>query len=166
MQEMGLTPPPHIIPCLSARLRGLSLHHKLDFPCPLPPSLPLTRSPSPILIPTTTSRPLEGSGPVHSQRRSQSGFQTQKMVPRDTKQWERMRLITEYRRVAGRIGQQAALDCFEAVCRTGVDEMFHDMMECYDCVQNGEVVYCEKSEYNGNHPFHQCLYSPGTGCCP
>ena len=89
-----------------------------------------------------------------------------KMVPWDTKQRERMRLITEYRRVAKRIGQQAALDCFEVVWRTGVDEMFHDMMGCHDCVQNGEVVYCEKSEYNWNHPFHQCLYGPGTGCCP
>ena len=88
------------------------------------------------------------------------------MVPRDTKQWERMRLITEYRWVAGRIGQQAALDCFEAVWNTGMDEMFHDMMGCHDCVQNGEVVYCEKSKYNRNHPFHQFLYGPGTGCCP
>ena len=72
----------------------------------------------------------------------------QKMVPQDTRQRERMRLITEYRWVAGRIGQQAALDCFEAVWRTGVDEMFHDVMGCHDCVQNGEVVYCEKSKYN------------------
>ena len=90
----------------------------------------------------------------------------QKMVPQDTKQRERMRLITEYRRVAGRIGQQAALDCLEVVWNTGMDEMFHDMMGCYNCVQNREVVYCEKSKYNQSHPFHQCLYGPGTGCCP
>ena len=50
------------------------------------------------------------------------------MVPWDTKQWERMGLITEYRRVAKRTGQQAALDCFEVVWRTGVDEIFHDVM--------------------------------------
>ena len=50
------------------------------------------------------------------------------MMPRDTKQQERMRLITEYRWVAGRIRQQAALDCFEAVWNTGMDEMFHDVM--------------------------------------
>ena len=68
MQEMGLTPPPHIIPRLNARLQGQSLHHKLDLPCPLPPSPPLTRSPSPILIPTTTSCPFEGSGPIRSRR--------------------------------------------------------------------------------------------------
>ena len=148
MREMGLTPPPHIIPCLSACLRGLSLCHKLDLPRPLPPSPPLTCSLSPILIPTTTSHPFENSGPIHFWQRSRSGFQTQKMVPRDMKQRERMRLITEYCRVARRIGQQAALDCFQAVWRTGVDEMFHDMMGCHDCVQNGEVVYCEKSKYN------------------
>ena len=163
---MGLTPPPHIIPRLSARLRGQSLRHKLDLPCPLPPSPPLTCSPSPILIPTTTFCSFEGSGPIRSWRRSWSGYQTQKMVPWDMKQRERMRLITEYCRVAGRIRQQAALDCFEAVWNTGMDEMFHDVMGCHDCVQNGEVVYCEKSKYNRNHPFHQCLYSPGTGCCP
>ena len=90
----------------------------------------------------------------------------QKMVPRDMKQQERMRLIVEYQWVANRIGQQAALDCFEAVWNTGMDEMFHDMMGCHDCIQNKEVVYCEKSKYNRNHLFHQCLYSPGTGCCP
>ena len=90
----------------------------------------------------------------------------QKMVPRDTKQQERMRLITEYCWVAKRIRQQAALDCFEAVWNTEMDEMFHDVMGCHDCVQNREVVYCEKSKYNWNHPFHQCLYGPGTGCCP
>ena len=45
MREMGLTPPPHIIPRLSARLRGLSLCHKLDLPRPIPP--PQTRPPLP-----------------------------------------------------------------------------------------------------------------------
>ena len=82
------------------------------------------------------------------------------MVPQDTKQQERMRLITEYRRVAGRIGQQAALDCFEVVWRTGVDEMFHDMMGCHDCVQNGEVVYCEKSKYNVRNVIKIPFFSP------
>ena len=48
----------------------------------------------------------------------------QKMVPRDTKQQERMRLITEYRWVAKRIGQQAALDCFEVVWNTGMCENY------------------------------------------
>ena len=66
MQEMGLTLPPHIIPRLSACLQGKSLRHKLDPPRPLPPSLPLTCGPSPILILTTTSHPFEGSGPIHS----------------------------------------------------------------------------------------------------
>ena len=73
----------------------------------------------------------------------------QKMVPRDTKQRERMRLITEYRRVAGRIGQQAALDCSEAVWKTGMDEMFLDVMGCHDCVQNGEVVYLRRVSTTG-----------------
>ena len=62
------------------------------------------------------------------------------MVPRDMKQQERMRLITEYCQVAKRIGQQAALDCFESVCNTGMDEMFHDVVVCHDCVQNGELL--------------------------
>ena len=76
------------------------------------------------------------------------------MVPWDMKQREKMRLITEYRRVAGRIRQQAALDCFEAVWRTGVDEMFHDVMGCHDCVQNREVVYCEKSKCQADVTFY------------
>ena len=88
------------------------------------------------------------------------------MVPQDTKQQERMRLITEYWRIEKRIGQLAALDCFEVVFKTGVDELFHDVVCCQDCFQNREVVYCEKSKYNRNHLFHQCLYGPGTGCCP
>ena len=39
----------------------------------------------------------------------------EKMVPWDTKPRERMRLIVEYRWVVKRIGQQAVLDCLEAV---------------------------------------------------
>ena len=41
--------------------------------------------------------------------------------------------------MANRIGQQAALDCFKVVWNTGMDELFHDVMGCHDCVQNGEV---------------------------
>ena len=80
MQEMGLTLPPHIITCLSGCLQGLSLRHKLDLPRPLPPSPPLTHSPSLILILMTTSRPFRDSSPVRSWRQSRSGFQTQKIV--------------------------------------------------------------------------------------
>ena len=67
------------------------------------------------------------------------------MVPQDTKEQERMRLITEYWWVAKRIGQQAALDCLKVVWNTGMDEMFHDMMGCYNCVQNGEQLLPEGS---------------------
>ena len=75
-----------------------------------------------------------------------------------------MRLITEYQHMEKRIVQLAALDHFKVVLKTAVDELLHDVMGCHDCVQDGEVVYCEKSKYNQNHPFHQCLYGPGTGC--
>ena len=39
--------------------------------------------------------------------------------------------------MAGRIGQQAALDCFEAVWRTGVDEMFHDVWDVMTVFRTG-----------------------------
>ena len=65
-----------------------------------------------------------------------------------------------------RIGQLAALDCFEVVWNIGVDELEHDVLGCHECCHSGEIVYCKKSKYNKERPFHQCLYCPGTGCCP
>ena len=54
------------------------------------------------------------------------------------------------------LGLQEALECFQKVVDLGKEELEHDVMGCWDCWVQGHVVYCEKSKFHPNHPYHRC----------
>ena len=54
------------------------------------------------------------------------------------------------------IGLQEALECFQKAVDLGKEELEHDVMGCWDCWVQGDVVYCEKSKFHLNHPHHRC----------
>ena len=54
------------------------------------------------------------------------------------------------------VGLQEALDCFQSVLDSGREVLEHDAMSCGDCWVNGDIVYCERSKYHPNHPYHCC----------
>ena len=54
------------------------------------------------------------------------------------------------------IGLQEALECFQKAVDSGKEELEHDVMGCWDCWVQGDVVYCEKSKFHPNHPHHGC----------
>src|ERR1700743_2916604 len=54
------------------------------------------------------------------------------------------------------IGLQEALECFQKAVDLGREELEHDVMSCRDCWVHGDIVYCERSKYHPNHPYHQC----------
>ena len=54
------------------------------------------------------------------------------------------------------ISLQEALECFQKALDSGREELEHDVMGCQDCWVHGDIMYCEKSKYDPNHPHHCC----------
>ena len=46
--------------------------------------------------------------------------------------------------------------CFQKAIDSWNVELEHDMLGCKDCWVNGDIVYCERSRYHPNHPYHKC----------
>ena len=64
--------------------------------------------------------------------------------------------MTLFWKLEREIGLQEALECFQKAVDSGREELEHDVMSCRDCWVHGDIVYCERSKYHPNHPYHQC----------
>ena len=152
--------PPYPLPSPSLRLA-------LDEGQPLPvlhPSLPLptTTPPSsltPLLTPPPTRSMLKGARSARRKDRMdlygpmKRGQRCRPSSPITQAKRESMSLFWKLER---EIGLQEALDCFQKVVDSGREELEHDVMSCWDCWVHGDIVYCERSKYHPNHPYHQC----------
>ena len=65
-------------------------------------------------------------------------------------------LMSLFWKLEREIGLQEALECFQKAVDLGKEELEHDVMGCWDCWVQGDVVYCEKSKFHLNHPHHRC----------
>ena len=130
------------------------LHPSLPLPTMTPPS-----SPTPQTTPPPTSSILKGECSEWRKARmdlygpTKRGQRCRPSSPITRVKRESMLLFWKLER---EIGLQEALECFQKAVDSGKEELEHDMMGCRDCWVQGDVVYCEKSEFHPNHPHHCC----------
>ena len=168
VEEMGnlsldLTMPPLLLPC---QLPSPSLHLTLDKGCPLlllHPSLPSSAMTPP---PSSTPPPIlqiccmskQECFKQHKDWRDLYGLtkRGQHCRPFSPIRRGKQESMSLFWRLEREVGLQEVMDCFQKALDFGKEELEHDAMSCRDCWVNGDIVYCERSKYNPNHPYHCC----------
>ena len=65
-------------------------------------------------------------------------------------------------KLEGEVGLLGAMDCFQKALNSANVELEHNVMGCSNCWVNGDIVYCARSQFHPNHPYHKC---PGWQSC-
>ena len=132
----------------------LVLHPSLPLPTMTPPS-----SPTPLLtpLPTHSMSKVECSE-WHKAQMDLYGLtkRGQRCRPSSPITRAKRELMSLFWKLEREIDLQEALKCFQKAVDSGKEEPEHDVMGCWDCWVQGDVVYCEKSKFHPNHPHHCC----------
>ena len=143
------------------QLASPSLHLALDEGRPLPvlhPCLPLpTMTPLPT-PPPTCSVSKEECSKRHKARMDLYGLKKrgQCCKPSSPTLQTKRESMSLFWKLEREIGLQEALKCFQKAVDSGKEELEHDVMGCRDCWVHGDIVYCERSKYHPNYPYHRC----------
>ena len=142
---------------LSYQSSSLSLCQSINQGIQLPWTLPPPSSPTPLKTQSThTTTQLDDTKKKCRNHKYGLTKSRPHCWPSSPPTKAKLQAMSLFWKLEGGVGLLEVMDCFQKALDLANVKLEHDVMGCPDCWVNGDIVYCARSWFHPNHPYHKC----------